>query len=55
MQPTSTYYSEVNPDALIWFVAILITLFGVRYLKNFFAWIFMKLYEFFIEQNAAEL
>jgi len=30
-------------------------LFGFRYIKDFLVFIFMKLYEFFIQHNAAEL
>jgi len=55
MQPNSSYYTDLNADVAIWLVAILIVLFGFRYIKDFLVFILGKLYEFFIQHNAGEL
>jgi hypothetical protein len=38
-----------------WFVTAILVLSGFQLLKDLFAFILMKLYEFFIQRNALEL
>lgn len=55
MHPTNSYLDKLNPDVGIWLIALLIVLLEFHYVKDFLVFVFMKLYEFFIQRNAEGL
>jgi hypothetical protein len=55
MHPSYSYFNKLNPDAAIWLIVLVIVLLEFHYVKDFLVFLFMKLYELFIQQNAERL
>ena len=55
MNPVSPYFSNLNPDVAVWVIVLGIVLLEFHYVKDFLVFVFMKLYEFFIQHNAEGL
>jgi hypothetical protein len=39
-------------DFMVWLVTLLLVAFGFQYVKDFFSFVLIKLYEFFIQYNS---
>ena len=55
MNPVSPFFSKLIPDAAVWVIVVGIVLLEFHYVKDFLVFVFMKLYEFFIQRNAEGL
>ena len=55
MYPVGLYLDKSNYEVAVWLVALLIVVVEFHYIKDFLVFIFMKLYEFFIQRNAEGL
>ncbi|HET9824234.1 MAG TPA: hypothetical protein VFP87_02805 [Chitinophagaceae bacterium] len=55
MHPVGLYLDKSNYETIVWLIAVLIVLLEFHYIKDFLVFIFMKLYEFFIQKNAEGL
>jgi len=55
MYPVGLYFDYTNYERIAWLVVVVIVLMEVHYIKDFLVFIFMKLYEFFIQRNAEGL
>jgi hypothetical protein len=51
MNPVTPCVGWVNPDVGIWLIVAAIVLLEFHYVKDFMVFIFMKIYEFFIQHN----
>ena len=45
----------LNPEPAIWLIALVMLLLEFHYVKDALVFVFMKLYEFFIQRNAEKL
>jgi hypothetical protein len=55
MYPVGLYFDYTNYETIAWLVVLVIVLVEFHYVKDFLVFIFMKLYEFFIQRNAEGL
>jgi hypothetical protein len=55
MYPISPYLGKINADVTIWLIVLAIVILEFHYVRDFLLFIFMKLYEFFIQRNAEGL
>jgi hypothetical protein len=55
MYPIGLYFDKTNYEVIVWVLALIIVLMEFHYVKDFLVFIFMKLYEFFIQRNAEGL
>ena len=52
---TGTLLHFLNSGAAIWLAVLIIVLLEFHYVKDVLVFVFMKLYEFFIQRNAEKL
>jgi hypothetical protein len=55
MYPIGLYFDKINYETIAWLFVLVIVLMEFHYVKDFLVFIFMKLYEFFIQRNAEGL
>jgi hypothetical protein len=55
MNPPTSFFDRLNPDVAVWLIVLGIVLLEFHYVKDFLVFLFMKLYEFFIQHNAEDL
>jgi hypothetical protein len=48
-----TTASNGSKQYLVWLLALILTVFGLRYIKEFIAFVLEKLYQVFIQNNSA--
>jgi len=55
MYSNTSYFDKLNPETAAWLAVLVIVLLEFHYIKDFLVFVFMKLYEFFIQHNAEGL
>ncbi len=56
MDISNTHIDKFNPDVTAaWLIVLIIVLLEFHHIKDFLVFLFMKLYQFFIQRNAMNL
>jgi hypothetical protein len=52
MYPHIPYYNKLNPEVTIWMIVLAIVILEFHHLRHLLVFLFMKLYEIFVQHNA---